>query len=178
MAPLLSGCVRGANDFKLLLDSFKATSQSGWTSFLQALKATRRAGKIRNIEKALESYKTAMTLRIVDASLVKLYVSTLIYQIVLTRFSEYTAELLNQNQAARSLDTQTTSDALQRLDRSINASFHHMEDEMHRLSRASESTAEATDQAKREIEKLNSDCAAWAQENYAVCDALNWWEIY
>jgi signal transduction histidine kinase len=74
LVSLLSGCIREAQEFKLILDSFKTTSQTGWSSFLLSLKATRRAGKIRNIEKALESYKSAMTLRIAEASLARQYV--------------------------------------------------------------------------------------------------------
>lgn len=74
LVSLLSGCLREAQEFKLILDSFKTTSQSGWSSFLLSLKANRRAGKIRNIEKALESYKSAMTLRIAEASLARQYV--------------------------------------------------------------------------------------------------------
>jgi len=75
LVPLLEGCRHEANQFQFLLDSLKVTSQSGWKSFLLALKTTRKAGKLRNIEKALESYKTSMTLRLADASLAKQYVS-------------------------------------------------------------------------------------------------------
>ncbi|KAL2047721.1 hypothetical protein N7G274_000763 [Stereocaulon virgatum] len=151
LVSLLSGCIREAQEFKLILDSFKTTSQTGWTSFLLSLKATRRAGKIRNIEKTLESYKSAMTLRIAEASLAR---------------QEYTAELWNQNQTTRSLEFQTTSDALQRLETSVNASFENMEGQMYQISRQMENTRERADQARKEILKLQADHAAWVQDNH------------
>ena len=147
---LLSRCVSEAEDFKDLLDSFKTASRTGWSSFISALKTTRNAGKIDKIEKALEGYKSALTLRIAEASMAK---------------QEYICELLNQNKQASSEEAQTTSDALERLDTSISASFRNMEDKMHQFSRQSENVAEVAEKAKAEIEKLRADHAAWAHEH-------------
>ena len=143
---LLSRCVSEAQDFKNILDSFKTSSQTGWSSFVAALKTTRNAGKIDKIEKALESYKSALTLRIV----------------------EYMCELLNQNKQSSSEEAQTTSDALERLDTSINASFRNMEDKMHHFSQQSENITEVAEKARAEIEKLHADHAAWAHERKAL----------
>ena len=153
LVSLLSHCVSEAQDFKSLLNSFKIASQTGWSSFVSALKTTRNAGKIDKIEKALESYKSALTLRIAEASIAK---------------QEYICELLNQNKLASSEEAQTTSDALERLDTSINASFRNMEDKMHQISRQSESIAEVAEKANAEIEKLHADHAAWAHEHNAL----------
>ena len=153
---LLARCVSEAQDFKSLLDSFKIASQTGWSSFVSALKTTRNAGKIDKIEKALESYKSTLTLRIAEASMAK---------------QDYMCELLNQNKQASSEEAQTTSDALERLDTSINASFRKMEDKMHHFSRQSENiaeVAEVAEKAKAEIEKLRADHAAWAHEHNAL----------
>lgn len=149
LVSLLSRCVSEAQDFKNLLDSFKAASQTGWSSFISALKTTRNAGKIDKIEKALESYKSALTLRIAEATLAK---------------QEYMCELLNQNKRSSSEEAQTTSDALERLDTSISASFRNMEDKIHHFSQQSENIAEVAEKAKAEIEKLHADRAAWAHE--------------
>ena len=73
-------------------------------------------------------------------------------------------ELLNQNKRSSSEEAQTTSDALERLDSSINASFRNMEDKMHHFSQQSENIAEVAEKAKAEIEKLHADRAAWAHE--------------
>ncbi len=153
LVALLSRCVSEARDFRKLLDSFKIASQTGWSSFISALKTTRNAGKIDKIEKALESYKSALTLRMAEASLAK---------------QEYICELLNQNKQALSEEAQTTSDALERLDTSINASFRNMEDKMRQISRQSESIAEVAEKAEAEIEKLHADHAAWAHEHNAL----------
>ena len=149
LVSLLSRCISEAQDFKNLLDSFKTSSHTGWSSFMSALKTTRKAGKIDKIEKALESYKVALTLRIAEASLAK---------------QEYMCELLNQNKRSSSEEAQTTSDALERLDSSINASFRNMEAKMHHFSQQSENIAEVAEKAKAEIEKLHADRAAWAHE--------------
>lgn len=149
LVSLLSRCVSEAQDFKNLLDSFKAASQTGWGSFVAALKTTRNAGKIDKIEKALESYKSALTLRIAEAFLAK---------------QEYMCELLNQNKQSSSEEAQTTSDALERLDTSINASFRNMEDKMHHFSQQSENMTEVAEKARAEIEKLHADHAAWTHE--------------
>ena len=149
LVSLLSRCVSEAQDFKILLDSFKAASQTGWSSFVAALKTTRNAGKIDKIEKALESYKSALTLRLAEASLAK---------------QEYMCELLNQNKQSSSEEAQTTSDALERLDTSINASFRNMEDKVHYFSQQSENIREVAEKARAEIEKLHADHAAWAHE--------------
>ena len=149
LVSLLSRCVSEAQDFRNLLDSFKTSSHTGWSSFMSALKTTRKAGKIDKIEKALESYKVALTLRIAEASLAK---------------QEYMCELLNQNKRSSSEEAQTTFDALERLDSSINASFRNMEDKMHHFSQQSENIAEVAERAKAEIEKLHVDRAAWAHE--------------
>ena len=153
LVSLLSRCVSEAQDFKSLLDSFKIASQTGWSSFILALKTTRNAGKIAKIEKALESYKSALTLRIAEASMAK---------------QEYICELLNQNKQASTEEAQTTSDALERLDTSINVSFRNMEDKMHQFSRQSEDIAEVADKAKAEIEELRADHAAWTREHNAL----------
>lgn len=157
LVSLLSRCVSEAQDFKNLLDSFKAASRSGWSSFIAALKTTRNAGKIDKIEKALESYKSALTLRIAEASLAK---------------QEYMCELLNQNKRSSSEEAQTTSDALERLDSSINASFRNMEDKMHHFTQQSENIAEVAEKAKAEIEKLHADRAAWAHERNTLQQRL------
>lgn len=153
LVSLLSRCVSEAQDFKDLLDSFKAASQTGWSSFISALKTTRNAGKIDKIEKSLESYKLALTLRIAEVSLAK---------------QEYLCELLNQNRQASSEEAQTTSNTLERLDTSINASFRNMEDKMHHFFQQSENIAELAEKAKAEIEKLHADRAAWARERNAL----------
>ena len=153
LVSLLSRCVSEAQDFKTLLDSFRIASQTGWNSFISALKTNRNAGKIDKIEKALESYKIALTLRIAEASLAK---------------QEYICELLDQNKQAQSEEAQTTSDALARLDTSINASFRNMEDKMTQISLQSESIVEVAEKAKAEIEKLHTDHAAWAHERNAL----------
>ncbi len=74
LIPLLAGCRRKINEYLQLLESLKITTQSWWRSFLTALKTIRKAGQIRNIEEALNSYKTSMTLRLADASLARRYV--------------------------------------------------------------------------------------------------------
>ena len=153
LVSLLSRCVSEAQDFKSLLDTFKVASQTGWGSFVSALKTTRNAGKLDKIEKALESYKSALTLRIAEASMAE---------------QEYICELLNQNKQALSEKAQTTSDALERLDTSINASFRNMEDKMQQYSRQSETIAKVAERAKAEIEKLRADHAAWAHEHDAL----------
>ena len=153
LVSLLSRCVSEAQDFKNLLDSFKAASQTGWSSFLSALKMTRNAGKIDKIEKALESYKLGLTLRIAEVSLAK---------------QEYLCELLNQNRQALSEEAQTTSNTLKRLDTSINASFRNMEDKMHQFFQQSENIAELAEKTKIEIGKLHADHAAWARERNAL----------
>lgn len=153
LVSLLSRCVSEAQDFKVLLDSFKIASRTGWSSFILALKTTRNGGKIEKIEKALESYKSALTLRIAEASMAK---------------QEYICELLNQNKQASSEEAQSTSDALERLDTSINASFRNMEKKMHQFSQQSEDVAEVAEKAKAEIEKLRADHTAWAHEHTAL----------
>ena len=153
LVPLLARCVSEAEDFKCLLDSFKIASKTGWSSFISALRTTRNAGKIDKIEKALESYKLALTLRIAEASLAH---------------QEYICELLNQNKQTSSEEAQTTSDALERLDTSINASFRNMEDKMHQFSQQFENIAQVAEKAKAEIEKLHADHAAWAHEHNAL----------
>ena len=149
LVSLLSRCVSEAQVFKNLLDSFKTASQTGWSSFVAALRTTRNAGNIDKIEKALESYKSALTLRIAEASLAK---------------QEYMCELLNQNKQSSSEEAQTASDALERLDTSINASFRNMEDKMHHFSQQSENITEVAEKARAEIEKLHADHAAWTHE--------------
>ena len=153
LVSLLSRCISEAQDFKNLLNSFKTSSHTGWSSFMSALKTTRKTGKIDKIEKALESYKVALTLRIAEASLAK---------------QEYMCELLNHNKRSSSEEAQTTSDALERLDSSINASFRNMEAKMHHFSQQSENIAEVAEKAKAEIEKLHADRAAWAHERNAL----------
>ena len=153
LVSLLARCVSEAEDFKRLLDSFKTASQTGWSSFISALKTTRNAGKIDKIEKALESYKSTLTLRIAEAYAAK---------------QEYICELLDQNKQASSEEAQTTSDALERLGTSINASFRNMENKMHHFSRQSENIAEVAENAKAEIEKLRADHVAWAHEHNAL----------
>ena len=157
LVSLLARCVSEAEDFKCLLDSFKVASQTGWSSFVSALKTNRNAGKIDKIEKTLESYKSALTLRIAEASMAK---------------QEYICELLNQNKQTSSEEAQTTSDALERLDASINASFRNMEDKMHQFSLQSENIAQVAENAKAEIEKLRADHAAWAHEHNALQQRL------
>ena len=160
LVSLLARCVSEAEDFKCLLDSFRTASQTGWSSFISALKTTRNAGKIDKIEKALESYKSTLTLRIAETSMAKAEASM--------AKQEYICELLNQNKQASSEKAQTTSDALERLDTSINASFRNMENKMHHFSRQSEDIAEVAENAKAEIEKLRADHAAWAREHNAL----------
>ena len=157
LVSLLSRCVSEAQDFRNLLDSFKASSHTGWRSFMSALKATRKAGKIDKIERALESYKSALTLRIAEASLAK---------------QEYMCELLNQNKRSSSDEAPTTSDALERLDSSINASFLNMEDKMRHFSQQAKNIAEVAEKARAEIEKLHADRAAWAQERNTLQNRL------
>ena len=160
LVSLLARCVSEAKDFKCLLDSFKIASQTGWSSFISALKTTRNAGKIDKIEKALESYKSTINLRIAEASMSNAEASV--------AKQEYICELLNQNKQALSEEAQTTSDALERLDTSINASFGNMENQMHHFSRQSENLAEVAENARAEIEKLRADHAAWAHEHNAL----------
>lgn len=74
LLPVVTGCRREANDFQLLLNSLKSTSQPGRKSFLLSLDTTRKAGRVQRIKSALERYKTSMTLRLTDASLAKQYV--------------------------------------------------------------------------------------------------------
>lgn len=126
LIPLVAGCEREAHDLRLLLESLKTARQSGWQSFILALKTNRKAGRIRKIEKALEKYKTSMALRLAEASLAKQYVFLLTVLSILSSCREYICEVLDRNKDIQSSEASSSLETLERLDASISTSFHHL----------------------------------------------------